>query len=247
MTTAAAIPNTTVVVTGASGGIGEAVVRSLLDSGGYRVVAIDAVPMPTDLAANDRVLSRVCDVRDRDSIFEIIDDAKSDESPFTGLVNSAGNHNFAPSIDLNLDAWHAVIDVHLTGALILSQAVARYMEKGGSIVNISSIAQDFGLPGRVAYCSAKAGLLGLTRTLAVEWAGLGIRVNAIAPGYVDTPMGMLGVVDRGATERLHAMGRFASPAEIASVILFLLANTSSFITGEVIKVDGGYSVVKGPT
>lgn len=239
--------SSTVVVTGASGGIGEAVVRSLLDSNGYRVVAIDAVPSPADLAGNDRVLSRVCDVRDRDSIFEIIDDSKSDESPFTGLVNCAGNHNVAPSIALDLDSWHAVIDVHLTGALILSQAVARHMHGGGSIVNISSVAQDFGLPGRVAYCVAKAGLLGLTRTLAVEWANLGIRVNAIAPGYVDTPMGMKGVVDRAATERLHAMGRFASPAEIAAAILFLLADTSSFITGEVIRVDGGYSIVKGPT
>lgn len=239
--------SSTVVVTGASGGIGEAVVRSLLDSNGYRVVAIDAVPSPADLAGNDRVLSRVCDVRDRDSIFEIIDDSKSDESPFTGLVNCAGNHNVAPSIALDLDSWHAVIDVHLTGALILSQAVARHMHGGGSIVNISSVAQDFGLPGRVAYCAAKAGLLGLTRTLAVEWANLGIRVNAIAPGYVDTPMGMKGVVDRAATERLHAMGRFASPAEIAAAILFLLADTSSFITGEVIRVDGGYSIVKGPT
>jgi NAD(P)-dependent dehydrogenase (short-subunit alcohol dehydrogenase family) len=243
---AADVSNTTVVVTGASGGIGEAVVRSLLDSG-YRVVAIDAVPTPADLAANDRVLSCVCDVRDRNSIFEIIADSKSDESPFTGLVNCAGNHNVAPSIDLDLDAWHAVIDVHLTGTLIVSQAVARHMRKGGSIVNISSIAQDFGLPGRVAYCAAKAGLLGLTRTLAVEWADLGIRVNAIALGYVDTPMGMKGVTDRGAIERLHAMGRFASPSEVASVILFLLAEASSFITGEVIRVDGGYSVVKGTT
>jgi len=237
----------TVVVTGSSGGIGEAVVRSLLDTSGHRILALDVVPTPPDLAGNHRVLSRSCDVRDQDRIIQIVDETQVDDSPFVGLVNCAGNHAVGPSIDLDLASWHAVIDVHLTGALILSQAVARHMRSGGSIVNVSSIAQDFGLPGRVAYCAAKAGLLGLTRTLAVEWAHLGIRVNAIAPGYVDTPMGMKGVVDRGATEKLHAMGRFASPSEIAAAIDFLLSDASSFITGDVIRVDGGYSVFKGPT
>jgi NAD(P)-dependent dehydrogenase (short-subunit alcohol dehydrogenase family) len=237
----------TVVVTGGSGGIGAAVIRSLLDSGDRRVIAIDAVPAPGDLARSDRVQSHVCDVRDRDLIVDIIRESRLDESPFVGLVNCAGNHVVAPSMDLDLESWHAVIDVHLTGSLILSQAVARHMPGGGSIVNVSSIAQDFGLPGRAAYCAAKAGLLGLTRTLAVEWASLGIRVNVITPGYVDTPMGMKGVADRAATENLHALGRFGSPSEIAAVILFLLSDSSSFITGEVIRVDGGYTVTKGMT
>ena len=150
----------TVVVTGASGGIGEAVVRSLLASGDHRVIAIDAVPAPGDLVSSDRVHSHVCDVRDRDRIVDIIRESRSDESPYVGLVNCAGNHVVAPSMDLDLESWHAVIDVHLTGTLILSQAVARHMAGGGSIVNISSIAQDFGLPGRVSLLRCQGGPAG---------------------------------------------------------------------------------------
>lgn len=237
----------TAVVTGASSGIGKAVVDALLEYGQKRVIGIDISAPPTNHQADLRVVSHIGDITDQSAIADLLEATASPELPYRSLVNSAGNHMAGASLDLDLDSWRAVIDVHLTGTFVMCQAVARHMKQGGSVVNLSSIAQDFGFPGRAAYCAAKAGITGLTRSLAVEWAPIGIRVNAVAPGYVDTPMGMKGVIDRAATEALHPLNRFAQPSEIAEVIAFLLGPASSFITGEVIHVDGGYSIAKTAT
>jgi NAD(P)-dependent dehydrogenase (short-subunit alcohol dehydrogenase family) len=166
-------------------------------------------------------------------------------------VTAAGILHNRASLDLNEADWNNVIGVHLEGTLWAAQAAARSMiahGRGGAMVNFCSVAMDFGWPRRLPYSVAKAGIAALTRTLAVEWAADGIRVNAVSPGYVDTPMirdaAAAGVLDADAKARGHALGRLASAVEIAEVVEFLLSDRSSFMTGEVVRVDGGFSVLK---
>ena len=241
-----------VVVTGAASGIGLAVTEMLLDR--WPGITIGAVDLPGDaltaLESTPRVEPIPCDVSDQPAVASAIRDF-TDRIRSVGLVSAAGNHLTRPSLDLEAREWASILGVHLDGSFFMAQAVAGAMLRhgtGGSIVNFSSVAMDFGWPSRLPYSVAKAGIVALTHTLAVEWAPHGIRVNAVAPGYVDTPMvqkgAYEGAFDVSARIEDHALKRFAHPNEIAEVVEFLLSDRSSFITGEVIRVDGGFSVVK---
>lgn len=241
-------------VTGGASGIGAQVVRLMLERDkSAQVVILDlTVEGAKDLAAvyADRVLLRAVDITDRHAVIGAFADARSWAGRGVAqLVCCAGIQRRFPSIDIEPEAWRAVLDVHLDGTLWPCQAAAKHMQEegGGAIVTFSSVAQHFGWPERLPYAVAKSGISALTRTLAVEWAPLGIRVNAIAPGYVDTPMISAAIASGHLTQdvrALHALNRLANADEIAKVALFLLSDDASFVTGEVMFVDGGFAVRK---
>jgi NAD(P)-dependent dehydrogenase (short-subunit alcohol dehydrogenase family) len=243
------------VITGGGGGIGSAIATKLLDADEDAQVALldihEGAAPALQAEYGDRVTfiaGNTSDPAHVESAFQRIDEIPA---RLHGLVNGAGNVNSTPSLDLEMDAWRSVMSAHLDSAFLCSQAAGRRFAAqghGGSIVNIASIAGLFGHPKRLPYSVAKAGQMQLARTLAVEWAELSIRVNSIAPGYVETPLvtevTRLGLIDKASTEAWHALGRMGTPEEIAAAVAFLLSDDASFITGTTLTVDGGFSVLK---
>jgi NAD(P)-dependent dehydrogenase (short-subunit alcohol dehydrogenase family) len=161
------------------------------------------------------------------------------------LVNCAAYIVYGPFLEFDEEVWRQMLDVNLTGYFLCSQAAAREMVKNrrGRVINIASVAADFGVDRGVAYCASKAGVLGLTRVMALELAPYGINVNAIAPGPVDTEQlrGLLTDEEIQLRARVVPLKRFASPAEIARAAVFLASEDSDYINGEVLRVDGGLS------
>jgi NAD(P)-dependent dehydrogenase (short-subunit alcohol dehydrogenase family) len=248
----------TVLVTGGVSGIGLATARALLADGVERCALIDLNPPEPGLIEDlenefgpGRVQALQCDVAVREDVASVVA-AVAAESPLAGLVNCAGVLLAKPSLELTLDDLHRLFDIHVAGSLFTAQASARHWidtGTGGAIVNVSSVASGFGWPGRLPYPVVKAGIEATTRTLAVEWARWSIRVNAVAPGSVDSPMMADGrrppgvrplseVADR------HALGRVAAASEVGEVVSFLLSSKSSFMTGAVVPVDGGFTITK---
>jgi NAD(P)-dependent dehydrogenase (short-subunit alcohol dehydrogenase family) len=166
--------------------------------------------------------------------------------PVKMLVTCAGIHIAGDSFELPAQHWRKVLAVHINGTFYWCQAAGRAMRDagGGAIVTVGSIAQDFGFPGRAAYTTSKTGIAGLTRVLAVEWGPAGIRVNQVIPGMVMTPMlqqiAARGIVDTEAATREYPLGRLGTTADLAEAIVFLLSDKASFITGELLHVDGGF-------
>ena len=194
----------------------------------------------------DRVRFVQCDVTDSAAVNAAAAEIERWNSPIKMLVTCAGIQIVGDSFELATEHWLKVTAVHLNGTFYWCQAAGRSMRDsgGGSIVTVGSIAQDFGFPGRAAYTTSKAGIGGLTRVLAVEWAPAGIRVNQVIPGMVETPLfkraAAQGIVDTEAAAAEHALDRLGTTGELAEAIVFLLSEQASFITGELVHVDGGF-------
>jgi NAD(P)-dependent dehydrogenase (short-subunit alcohol dehydrogenase family) len=243
-------------VTGGAGGIGRATCRAFFDAG-YRVAVTDleadaAAGAAAEIdAAGDRVIGLSCDVSSTASVNAAVATCVDRFGRLDSLANIAGVVGPGPSEELSDESWDRLISIHLGGAFRCSRAAfpALSATGAGSIVSISSIAGRTGFSIRASYCAAKAGIEGLTRALAVEWAKRGVRVNAVAPGHVRTPMLdyslQIGSVTQetvaARTQRIP-MGRYAEASEIASVVLFLCSPSASYITGETICVDGAITV-----
>ncbi len=163
------------------------------------------------------------------------------------LLNNAGVASNMPALELPLSEWRHVVEINLTGVFLCAQAAGRRMTRVGRgvILNTASMYGISAAPHRAAYCATKAAVVSLTKVLAVEWAPLGVRVNALAPGYVGTALvdelARVGRIDVDALKKRTPLGRFAEPDEIAELALFLASDSAAFITGQTVVADGGWT------
>lgn len=238
------------VVTGGGAGIGFACAE-LLASRGASVALLDLRPDVADIAATlpgdaGKHIGVTLDVRDLAQVNAAVDTVMKRFGRIDHLVNSAGVAILDKAVDVTEAGWDTTMDVNLKASFFVAQAVAKPMMAAGRgrIVNLASQAAVVALDRHVAYCASKAAIVGMTKVLAIEWAASGITVNAVSPTVVETELGKkawTGEVGERAKKQIP-MGRFAQPAEIAAMVLYLLSDAAAMITGENVVIDGGYTV-----
>jgi len=238
-----------VLITGGGSGIG-AVAAALLASQGWRIAIIDindnAAQRTVEQIGSDRAFFRKGNIVDPEAIETVIATMVEAWGGIDDLINNVGIWDHAPLIDLSLERWRRVFEVNLFSAISASNAAVRRMKPGSAIVNVASVLGQVAAPNRGPYCVSKSALISLTKVQAVEWADRGIRVNAIAPGYISNAATQAfvaqGGVDAQAVNRRTPMGRFGTEQEIAEGIGFLLdPNRASYITGHTLEVNGGWT------
>lgn len=239
---------TRVLVSGAAGGVGRAVVTKLVE-GGAKVCATDLTDAVLSLESSD-VVAVVGDVTRAADVDRINAFAEERLGGVDALVSNAGYIVSKTVLETSEEEWDSVMDANAKSLFLMAKRVLPGMiARGwGSIVATGSISSVVGLPSQAAYCASKGALLQLVRQMAVDYARTGVRINAVGPGSIDTPFlhrYLDGLADPVAGAQdikgAHPLGRWSEPEEVADAILFLVGATSSFVTGQILMVDGGYT------
>ena len=227
----------TAVVTGGASGIGQAI-AARLQSDGHHVATIDLQPSEADFAYT-------ADVTDRAQVDAALGKIRTELGPVSILVNAAGLEGFSRFTDITFDVWQRVLNVNLNGVFHCCQAVIPEMVDAGwgRIVNISSSSTHSGVAGMAHYVAAKSAVNGLTKSLALEYGPSGITVNAVPPGFIDTPM-LRSAEERGFTDvekatEMTPVRRMGRPEDIAAACAFLISEEAGYITGQILGVNGG--------
>ncbi len=242
----------TAIVTGAGSGLGRATARRLA-SEGAAVACLDVIIEAAEQTAAEisqaggKGRAYQVDVADPASVRAAVSAAVKDLGRPSVLVNCAGIGKFAHSHEMPFEEWSRIIAVNLTGTFLMCQAVLPHLlDGGGNIVNIASNAGIMGLPYSAAYCASKGGVVQLTRALADEYLSRGIRVNAVAPGGIDTPMQksftLPAGADRQMIQKLITPLGTAQPEEIAGLVAFIGSDDGRYMTGSIVPIDGGLSI-----
>ena len=242
------------LVTGGARGIGRGIVERFLESGAsvalFDVNREAGTRAADELCGKGKLLLLIGDVGREDDVRRAVQQTVDQFGALDVLVNNAGIEVTGRVDELSSEAWDRQLTVNLKGAFLFSKyAVPPMRGKGGVIVNISSVHAFYSYPGCAAYDASKAGMIALTRTMAIDHGCDGIRVNAVCPGYIDTPMldeWLNTVPDRAATVaevmRYHPLGRIGTPRDIAEAVHFLASDAAAFITGTYLIVDGAMTV-----
>lgn len=237
------------LVTGASSGLGHHAARTLAAAGAKVALAArrlePLVALEKQIAARDgRAIPLRLDVTDPASVVDCVTAAETELGPISILVNNAGVADTKAALEVAEADWDQVVDTNLKGAWLMARAVAEHMTRlghAGSIINMASVLGLAGAAQVPAYCASKGGLVNLTRALAVEWARQGIRVNAIAPGYIETEINrdFLASAAGESLRKRVPLRRFGTPDDLDGALLLLASDAGRYITGSVLVIDGG--------
>jgi 2-deoxy-D-gluconate 3-dehydrogenase len=241
------------LVTGGARGLGRAIALALASDGADVAIAARSAgpgsPVEREIEAlGRRALMLAADVTERGAADEIVEATAEQLGRLDIVVNNSGVTHVAPALETSDDAWEQVIATNLTAAFRVARAAGRLLtaQRSGKVINVASMVGLRGASHLVAYCASKAGLINMTRALALEWAQFGVQVNALAPGYVETDMNADVREDDARLERILRRvpaGRMAGVEEIASAAAYLASPKADYVTGSVLVIDGGYTAI----